>query len=171
MTVRSGDPTSSIYHTLARLLESTRRLRAIGDEAGRSQSGERDTFLHLLHVLVEADTLLQYVDPDTDPAEVFGLPRSATAAGAKPSLVFTHADRPGWDFEAWFADKASGVKRAAKALCALCIEEQDGRRREEEPFQEAFAYHLKVVESYARTIFDQISDDKLQIGETALPES
>jgi len=157
------DRSSAVYHTTARLLESAKTLGA--------QPSDADAVLHLLRVMVDADTLLQFAQPDLASAEFFGLPREATEGSDAPRLTFRHVDRPGWDFRAWFADKATEVKRSAKTLCELRLAglNADGADRARQ--EEHYDFSLRSLEAHARAIFDMLTDGDLRIIETDAEEA
>jgi len=112
----------------------------------------------------EAGRLVQFVDPDTEPEEFFGIPHAATAAGDAP-LSFTHADRPGWDFTAWFGQKAASLKHAATDLCDWWIRNYESPVPVDKQalYYEAVMTDVGTIEAYAKVMFDMITEEKLRI--------
>lgn len=161
-----ADATSPVYRALAIILDSCRALEPYLADGVPVEA--REVSWPLLRILDAADDLVQFVNPDRDPAEYQGVP-AAMLPPRTVALRFHHVDHPDWDFTAWFGEKASSLKTAAKRLVKMwnptvgLSRRDDEFREQSDTVPERRRLALATVAAYAQLIFDQIHDQALQI--------
>ena len=154
-----ADASSAVCHTVSRILDGAKGFRR-----GREEHADHDASLFLLLLLVSAEELVLFVLPDPDPAEFHGASQEMLEARHQP-LIFRHRRRPEWDFGAWFGEKASNLRNAARDLAKLWIESRQAPDpRIQSHGGQRMDQLLVTVENYARLIFDQIMDDDLLVA-------
>ncbi len=159
-----ADASSAVYHTVANILEGAKGFRR-----ARQEHPDQDVSPFLLLVLVSAEELVLFILPDPDPAEFHGANPEMLGPG-RQSLTFGHRQRPEWDFGAWFGEKASSLRQAARDLAKLWLESRQAPSDQiQDRRSEQMEQLLVTVDAYARLIFDQITDNDLVI-ETAPEE-
>ena len=162
-----ADASAPVYRALAVILDSCKALDPLLAADGPETAGG-DGCLPLLRLLDAADDLVQFVRPDPEPAAYHPAAPHMLPPVRTP-LRFRHADRPEWDFGAWFGEKAATVKSAAKRLVKLwktdaatgCEAAPHGG-----PVGERRRLALAAVAAYAQVIFDQVDDEALRIEAT-----
>lgn len=161
------DLSSYVVHRAAALLEACKSAEAKLEPYLVTSDNRPDVALEMLRMLVAADDLLQLAEPDGESGEFHGLP-AEVVGGAKEAAVFRNYK--GWDFQPWFGEKASSVKRGVKR--AIEYWEMDPSEVELRPgapmtprewVREGIVSGLGAVRGDGEKIFSMTFDDDITV--------
>ena len=113
----------------------------------------------LFQLLNSVDDLMELANPGKTPGEFHGLPKSATDEFSR--VLFTHIDKPDWDFTTWFGEKTSKVKYYVKSLI-IQWEEKDSS---DKYYKENLLSNLENIDIHTQLIFDEVISNRLEIKE------
>ncbi len=168
------DATQEAYRATAIILTSCKHIEGPLKDYLLKNDERPEISFDLLRIVTYADDLLQMVQPDKVQGEFHGVPACALDTSGKRAIRFRHNDRPsGWDFAAWYGEKATGIKQGARDLVRYWLMDvKDVTLSEMAPvsprewLREMILMSYRQVQGYARVVFDEIHKDGLVLEET-----
>jgi hypothetical protein len=128
-----------------------------------------DIYADLFHMLNSVDDILEMVSPSKKGGEFFGLSHEQCEINPTEKIEFSHVERPGWDFTAWFGEKSSSLKWSIKKLIEYYELDTSKLKFDTEEttprkfVKEQIDYSLSMVRHYSQLIFGQVFDDLIEI--------
>ena len=170
--MNSEDRSSFVTHKLATILDSCKKAESKVASYLLTSDEKPDLIPELFQILNSVDDLMELVNPSKTAGEFHGLPKSAITEFSR--VLFTHLDKSEWDFTAWFGEKVSQIKFFSKRLIEHW--EMDYREVELRPgtlvtpkeyVRDEIVRNLGNVKTYARLVFDEVVNDRLEIKEVS----
>ena len=165
------DKSSFVIHKLAAILEACKKAESKTEFYLVTSDEKPDLIPELFQILNSVDDLLELVNPSKTVGEYHGLSRQETTLGFS-RILFSHLDKPEWDFTAWFGEKVSQIKFFTKNLIEYW--EMDYREVKlgpgalvtpKEYVRDEIVRNLGSIKAYAQLVFDEVLNDRLEIEE------
>lgn len=152
------DKSSWVVHGLAKLLEETTKVKEKLQGYPTELQTKPDISAELLVMLSMADDFVELVEPSFMPRE--------------SQIEMRITDNTGLDFTPWFLEKVSFLKSNVKDLIKALEPKAGDVVPPSSPKMTNLKWHqelidapLELVLQYARTVYDQVLTDKLEIRE------
>lgn len=164
------DLSSKVTHTAAAILEACKRIDNAIKPYLVDSDVRPDIAEDLLIILDKSDDLLGLVDPQMDSQDFLGVPLDARLILPPGEVQVKHNSHPDWDFEAWFGEKTSKMKGAAKSFIRQwsCKLEEIALKpgapmTEREWLKYNLDDYLAELQHNAKAIFEETCYDRLMI--------
>ena len=165
------DKTSYVSLKLATILEACKSADGkIKDYLSNSEE-KPDLVPELFQMLNSVDDLLELAIPTKTTGEFHGLSKSETNL-VFTKVLFTHLDRPDWNFTAWFSEKVANIKLYVKKLILYWeMDYQEIQLRQDAPgtpkeyIKDGVKSNLENIKIYTQLVFDEVLNNRLEIKE------
>lgn len=169
------DISADLTWKLSAILEDCRRIEPILGAYLKETDERPEISAALLLILSNALGAYELLQPDKFAGEFHGLPREACSLDGDPAVAIRHLERPAeWDFQPWLLEKLNDMQSAAKCLVKEWLTDLNSIRLKadapmtpREWLRDGIMMHFHVLQGKAKTVFEEVCSDKLQIQTNA----
>lgn len=163
------DDMANIVHKVVALLAACKAMEEKSKDYLIVSDEKPDIAAELLDSLMIVEELMGYVNPELETGEIFGLPKQAVV-GAKAAKQLMN--QQGWDFNPWFWEKTSSIKKCIVAIYQVwkteLTDEQPGGTDPavyRQNLRRRLEINLTAAVRYAAVVFEMTCGDKIRFEE------
>ena len=108
MNPTAKDDMGEIVHKSLEIIKSCKTIKEKSQEYMVATEVRPDIASELLAIIMNAEDLMEYVEPMKETGEIFGLPEEAFH---KDKHARSFKNSANWDFNPWFLEKSTNIKK------------------------------------------------------------